>query len=118
MTKDAFLNRIQGAARGSANTRKIWEIAIKIDEKDERWSCIYDESESPAEAIRQFCKCFEIPTVARPRKTRRTQVERWTKAIEKAKSEMAVSPPEELWIYEERIKDLEEKLAHAIKNNL
>ena len=119
MMKETFLRLIQGEARWPGNAQKVWEHAMKIDESDPRWQYIYDESESPAECIRQFCKYFEIPTVARKvTKARRTQVERWTEAIEKAKAQMSASEPEEVWIYEERILDLEKRLAHAVKNNL
>lgn len=92
---------------------------MQIDEKDPRWAHIYDESESPAEVIRQFAKYFEIPTTPRStvRPARRTQAQRWTEAIEKAKGQMAADP-DQAWIYQENIADLEKKLAYAIKNNL
>jgi len=117
--KETFLTIIQGQARWPGEAQRVWEQAIKIDETDTRWSLIYDESESPAEVIRQYCKYFEgIEVAKRPRRPRKTEVEIWSKRLETAKARTAQIPSDLMAEHEEGIREIEKKLAHAMKNNL
>ncbi len=118
MTKETFLRLIQGEARWPGKAQDIWNQAINMDEKDPRWKLIYDESQSPVEAMRQFNKYFfgiEVQPKQRPK--RRTQVERWTIEVEKIKDRIAQgtsmrdSDPQ-------RLAEMEAKLAYAIKHNI
>jgi len=118
MTKENFLRLIQGEAHYQREAIEAWDQAHKIDAQDPRWKYIYDESESPVEAIRQFNKYFfgiEVQPKQRPK--RRTQVERWTTEIEKIKDRM-LEYPEAMEAHQRRLAEMEAKLAHAIKNNL
>lgn len=119
MEKETFLAIIQGQARWPGEAQRVWEQAIKIDEADARWSLIYDESESPAEVIRQYLKYFEgVEMTKRPRRPRKTEVEIWSKRLEVAKARTAEIPPDLMAEHEEGIREIEKKLAYAIENNL
>jgi len=118
MTKETFLRLIQGEARWPGKAQDIWNQAINMDEKDPRWKLIYDESQSPVEAMRQFNKYFfgiEVQPKQRPK--RRTQVERWTIEVEKVKARM-IQYPDHMEAHQRRLAEMEAKLSHAIKNNL
>lgn len=118
MTKETFLTLIQGEARWPGKAQEAWNQALALDDQDPRWKLIYDESESPVEAIRQFDKYFfgiEAQPKQRPKK--RTQVERWTAEVEKAKARM-LQYPDHVEAHQRRLAEMETKLAHAIKNNL
>ena len=86
MEKETFLTIIQGQARWPGQAQKIWEHAIKVDEKDTRWAGIYDESESPEEVMRQYCREFGI-TYQKPARNRKSviKVERIEKKLAQAK---------------------------------
>ena len=85
MKKETFFKHHPRRGAVAGRSPKGMGVAIKIDEKDPRWADIYDESESPVEAMRQFKKYFlGIEAQPKQRRKRRTQVE-WTIEVEKIK---------------------------------
>lgn len=119
MTKETFLNAIQGEAKISGcKTARVWEHAINIDHQDKRWSYIESESMGTDELVQQYCKYFGVEYQKPIRKARRTQVERWTKKLEELKAMQANIQAECMDAFMANIADVEQKLAHAVKNDL
>lgn len=117
MKKDTFLAVIRQDAHGGSGL-KVWEHAVKIDEKDSRWSLIYAESMGTDELIQQYAKYFGLEIQAPAKKERMTQVARWTKKIEEAKAMMDGIAPKHMEELAANLEELEQKLQHAIEHNL
>jgi len=83
MKKEQFLQEIQSGARVNGSKAQVaWDAAIKIDEKDARWSAV--EEYYPVET---FAKAFgvELPVYAKIIKSKLSPVERFEKKLAVAK---------------------------------
>lgn len=117
MTKDTFLNTIKGEARIPGQGMEIWDHAIKMDDNDPRWRHIYDESQSPNELLRQYCKHFGLEYRKPAKRKKVSQVERWAAEVEKVKARM-IEYPDHMEAHKRRLAEMEANLAKAIKYNL
>lgn len=109
MKKDTFLSLIQQESCMDEEIHKIWDFAITVPENDKRWKLIYDESYSPHEARRQFCKYFELEFKEPVKRGKKDPVARWQKKLQDAER-MLLQHPEHKELLEAEIRSIKKKI--------
>ena len=111
MTKKRFLDTIQNRARLSEKVAKIWALAVKLDESDERWAKVENHPDENI-VIQQFESVFglaeakpteEVDEDERRRKYYERQLEKAEKKLAEMKERGA--DPDRIKLQEKKIEN-------------